>query len=121
MKNIPHSLLLVILIIFTGCSIDRKLNKQLNSYYQNNKIVLDQANYKIIGEVHERKFYNSTLNKFGPSINNIIPNAINNMYVNAAAQYPDKPIAIININFERISLFGIHKLKVNGTLIEFTK
>ena len=109
--------------MLTSCGLNSGLVNQLTLYGNNTQVVLQEANYRIIGQVSGTAA-DSYILGIGGFKKNLVELAKNDMY--RKAEMEGKSRAIINMGLERhksriLMLYSTHSITVHGTLIEFTK
>ena len=109
--------------MLTSCGLNSGLVNQLTLYGNNTQVVLQEANYRIIGQVSGTAS-DSYILGLGGFKKNLVELAKNDMY--RKAEMEGKSRAIINMGLERhksriLMLYSTHSITVHGTLIEFTK
>ncbi len=116
----------VILIAFTtllsSCGMNSNLVNQFSVYGNNTQVVLDQANYRVVGQVSGTASDNYFLG-IGGFKTNLVEQAKLDMY--KKAELDGKARAVINMSVERHSaryvLAAKRTMTVTGTVIEFEK
>jgi hypothetical protein len=111
--------LFALTMLLASCGINSGLINQFTVYGNNTQVVLDKANYKVIGTV-EGEASNAYFLGIGGK-NKLIAKAKSNLFKNADLQ--GKSRAIINMSVEQNHsawlLMRRHTVTMSGTIIEF--
>ena len=122
MKTFRYFPLAALTTLFTSCGMNSTLVNQFTVHGTNSQVVLDQANYKVIGQVTGTASDNYFLG-IGGFKTNLVEQAKRDMYTKA--EMDGKARAIINMSVERHSarylLAAKRTMTVTGTVVEFEK
>lgn len=114
-------LILIAMILLSGCGISSGLMNQYSVNGANSNVVLRKNNFRVVGTVTGESS-DSYLFFIGGKTQNLIAKAKKNMIENARLEGTSK--AIINVTLEEHNKFVFvyvkRTLTVHGTVIEFT-
>ncbi len=122
MKKANLILITVVSLFLTSCSMNSGLVNQFTTYNNGTNVVLQEANFKVVGQV-TGKATNSYFFGFG-GFKNLVSLAKQDMLKNAALDGTSK--AIINMSLETqhnfyMGIFQERTVIIHGTVIEFMK
>jgi hypothetical protein len=124
MKNNIKTLILLACVTLTlgSCGVNSGLINQVTTYNNGTNVVLQEANYKVIGTFSGEASTNYFLG-FG-GFTNLVSEAKKDLYQKAGLEGTSR--AIINMSLEMqkdyyTALFQERTVIVHGTVIEFTK
>jgi hypothetical protein len=122
MKTLRYLPLALSVALFTSCGMNSNLVNQFTVYGNNSQVVLDQANYRVVGTV-SGSASDSYFLGFGGFKSNLVERAKRDMY--QKAELDGKARAVINMSVERhrANYLLARKLTmtVTGTVVEFEK
>lgn len=121
MKKILLINVIALSAILSSCSISREATSNLNQIQTS--VVLNQKNYKVIGNISGVSKQNYVLGIGGLSAKSVRESAMSDMLKNADLQNESRAIINTNIQYKNLFyiLWGKRKAIATGTVIEFTK
>ncbi len=123
MKKLMLMSTIVLSVILSSCSISNEATSNQNQIQTS--VVLNQNNYKVIGNVQGESKQCYVLGIGGLSKKSLRESAMSEMLKKANLQLQGGARAIINTNVQYKNqfylLWGKNKAIVNGTIIEFIK
>lgn len=112
----------VSMVLFSGCGISSGLYNQFSVHCANTNVVLQKNNFKVVGSVSGESSATYIVG-IGLNKETLVAKAKQSMIDNAKLDGTSK--AIINVTVEEhvtfILVYVERKIKVHGTVIEFTE
>lgn len=108
-------------VMFTSCSMNSGLINQFTTYNNGTNVVLQEANFKVIGDT-TGVAVNQYVFGFG-GFKNLVSLAKQDLVKNARLEGTSRAITNMSLEVQksRMGMVVQHKVIVHGTIIEFTK
>lgn len=121
MKKIIFGLFAMVALLFTSCNLSKEATSNVNNL--ETSVILNQNNYKVIGQVSGESKQTYVLGIGGMSKKSMAESAMSEMMKNADLKGGARAIINTNIQYKEFYfLLGFSRKAIaTGTIIEFTK